>query len=47
LRAALLQDGTAHLATLSPADLLRAEAIYVGNSLRGLMAATLLSPDPV
>jgi para-aminobenzoate synthetase/4-amino-4-deoxychorismate lyase len=47
LRAALLQDGTVRLATLNPADLLRAEAIYVGNSLRGLMAATLLSPDPV
>lgn len=47
LRAALLRDGAAHLAELSVADLLRADAIFVGNSLRGLMAATLLSPDPV
>lgn len=47
LRAALLQDGRAHEAELSVDDLLRADAIFVGNSLRGLMAATLLSPDRV
>lgn len=47
LRAALLRDGAAQLAELSVADLQRADAIFVGNSLRGLMAATLLSPDRV
>lgn len=45
LRAELLRDGRAVEADLGVDDLLSADAIFVGNSLRGLMPATLISPD--
>jgi branched-subunit amino acid aminotransferase/4-amino-4-deoxychorismate lyase len=41
LRAELLASGEAEEAVLSKADLQRAEALYIGNSLRGLMPARL------
>ena len=41
LRAELLDQGQARQAILSPADLGRAKALFVGNSLRGLIAARL------
>lgn len=47
LRAELLNSGQAVEADVSVADLRSADAIFVGNSLRGLMVATLLSPDLV
>ncbi len=39
LRAELLDEGKAREATLSPADLASARRLFVGNSLRGLIAA--------
>ena len=41
LRAELIDQGGAREAVLAPADLTRANAIFVGNSLRGLMPARL------
>jgi branched-subunit amino acid aminotransferase/4-amino-4-deoxychorismate lyase len=46
LRDSLLQSGEAEEAVLRPKDLI-GEVIYVGNSLRGLMRAKLISPIPV
>lgn len=43
LRAELLASGAAREAPLTLHDLRTAEALYVGNSLRGLMPATLLN----
>lgn len=45
LRADLLERGLAIEVDLTLADLLSADALFVGNSLRGLMRATLPSPD--
>src|SRR5690606_28762830 len=39
LRAELLANGTAHEAVLTLADLEAADAIYLGNSVRGLIRA--------
>ena len=39
LRAELLASGQADEAVLTLADLARADAIYLGNSVRGLVAA--------
>lgn len=47
LRADLLAEGKAVEADLTLDDLREAEAIYVGNSLRGLMRATLISEFPI
>ena len=41
LRQELLESGEAREATLHPADLEKAEAVYVGNSLRGLIPVRL------
>ncbi|MEM8799909.1 MAG: chorismate-binding protein [Pseudomonadota bacterium] len=41
LRAEMLEKGLAHVARVSRADLLNAEEIWIGNSLRGLKPATL------
>ncbi len=41
LRAELIDQGRAREAVLAPADLTRANAIFVGNSLRGLIPARL------
>ncbi len=41
LRAELQDQGQARQAILSPADLGRAKALFVGNSLRGLITARL------
>jgi 4-amino-4-deoxychorismate lyase len=43
LRAELLDQGKAVEARLSPSDIARARAVFVGNSLRGLIAARLES----
>ncbi|MGB6229705.1 MAG: aminotransferase class IV, partial [Litorimonas sp.] len=45
LRAELLDREVAVEAELTVADLQSADALFVGNSLRGLMRAELLSPD--
>lgn len=42
LRASLLASGRARQATLTPADLATADAVYLGNSVRGLMRAAPL-----
>jgi 4-amino-4-deoxychorismate lyase len=42
LRAELLEEGRAEEAVLGVADLARAQAVWVGNSLRGLIAARLI-----
>ncbi len=47
LRQELLDQGEAVEAELTVADLLSADAFFVGNSLRGLMRAELISSDPV
>ena len=47
LRAELLETGQAVEAEVSLEDLKRADAIYVGNSLRGLLRAKLISVEPV
>jgi para-aminobenzoate synthetase/4-amino-4-deoxychorismate lyase len=47
LRAELLDQGQAEEADITVGDLMAADAIFVGNSLRGLLPATLLSDDPV
>lgn len=47
LRAELLDTGQAAEADISLDDLNTADAIFMGNSLRGLMPAILLSSDPV
>lgn len=47
LRAEMLDKGLAIEASLAIKDLLAADAIYIGNSLRGLMKAQLVSPDPI
>lgn len=44
LREELLRSGRAREATLHPADLWSAERLYIGNSLRGLMAVSELAP---
>ncbi len=44
LRAELLKSGRAREATLYPADLRSATRLYIGNSLRGLMAVSELAP---
>ena len=46
LRESLLDSGEAEAVTLYPKNLI-GEVIYVGNSLRGLMRAKLISPIPV
>lgn len=43
LRAELLKSGRAREATLYPADLRSADRLYIGNSLRGLMAVSELA----
>lgn len=43
LRAVMIANGEAQSAVLTQDDLLKADAIFMGNSLRGLMRATLLS----
>ncbi|MEM9599913.1 MAG: aminodeoxychorismate synthase component I [Pseudomonadota bacterium] len=45
LRAAYLESGRAYEADLTINDLIAADALFVGNSLRGMMRATLMSPD--
>lgn len=45
LQAELVETGQAAYAILRPEDLLRAEKIYVGNALRGLMEAHYLGPE--
>ncbi|GLQ22324.1 hypothetical protein GCM10007853_01980 [Algimonas ampicilliniresistens] len=47
LRQELLDQGEVVEAELTLADLLSADALFVGNSLRGLMRAELISSDPV
>lgn len=47
LRAELLATGRAREAVLTPADLAAAEAIFLGNSVRGLLPAQWVRPDPV
>ncbi|GLQ21495.1 aminodeoxychorismate synthase component I [Algimonas porphyrae] len=47
LRAELLDTGQATEAELSPEDLRKADALFVGNSLRGLMRAELITTDPI
>ncbi|GHB00890.1 hypothetical protein GCM10009069_24760 [Algimonas arctica] len=47
LRAELLDRGQAEEADITVDDIRVADAIFVGNSLRGLLPATLLSNDPV
>ena len=42
LRRRLLREGRAQEATLRPDDLQRAEAIYAGNGLRGLVRVRLV-----
>ena len=42
LRGELLDQGKAHEAVLTLADLAAAKQLYVGNSLRGLIAARLV-----
>ena len=44
LREELLRSGRAREVTLYPADLWSAERLYIGNSLRGLMAVSELTP---
>ncbi|MEM7729628.1 MAG: aminodeoxychorismate synthase component I [Pseudomonadota bacterium] len=46
LRAELLERGVAMEADITLASLCAADAVYVGNSLRGLLRAELISPDP-
>ncbi len=46
LRAELLDRGLAVEARVSLASLLAADAVFVGNSLRGLLRAELISPEP-
>jgi para-aminobenzoate synthetase/4-amino-4-deoxychorismate lyase len=45
-RAALIASGRAAEASMTPADLATAEAVLVGNSLRGLQRAALGPPKP-
>lgn len=47
LRAELLDTGQAVEANISLDDLSTADAVFMGNSLRGLMPAILLSPEPI
>jgi len=47
LRQELLDQGEAIEAELTLSYLLSADAIFIGNSLRGLMRAEFVSPDPV
>ncbi|MGJ8560196.1 MAG: aminodeoxychorismate synthase component I [Litorimonas sp.] len=47
LRAELLEQGRAVEAQVTLAELLSADALFVGNSLRGLMPAILLSADAI
>ncbi|MGC8484879.1 MAG: chorismate-binding protein [Candidatus Baltobacteraceae bacterium] len=44
LRSTLLADGSAEEATILPRDLARAEAIYLGNSARGLLRVRSIRP---
>jgi branched-subunit amino acid aminotransferase/4-amino-4-deoxychorismate lyase len=45
LRRELVDEGRCREAILTPGDLQRADALYVGNSLRGLIPAYLSSPS--
>jgi len=45
LRAELLASGRAHEARLTRQDLLIAEAVFLGNSVRGLMKAVFVGED--
>jgi len=45
LRAELLSNGSAREAVLRPEDLGRAEGIFLGNSVRGLLPAAFVRPD--
>ncbi len=45
LRAQLLASGTAYERTLTPADWARAEAVYLGNALHGLLPALRVPSD--
>lgn len=47
LRAELLAQGRAEVADITVADMIAADAIFMGNSLRGLLPATLLSSERV
>lgn len=44
LRAELIENSQAHEANISADELQSADKLYIGNSLRGLMMATLLKP---
>jgi len=44
LRRHLIDTGTAREAVLTPRDLENAEALYVGNALRGLVPARYCGP---
>ena len=46
LRAQFIESGKAREATLTVKDLLSADKVYLGNSLRGLIPAKLISPIP-
>lgn len=45
LRAELIAEGRAREAVLTPADLETADALYLGNSVRGLLRAQWVRPD--
>ncbi len=47
LREELVETGKAKEAILTLSDLLCADKVFLGNSLRGLVPATLMSPKPV
>ena len=46
LRREMLETGKAKEAVLTPQDLMGERPLYVGNSLRGLMPARMIKPDP-
>jgi len=46
LRAELIEEGRVLEKTLTVDDLLTADNIYLGNSLRGLISVTLIDPNP-
>ena len=47
LRRSLLREGRAREATLRPDDLRHADALYVGNGLRGLVPVRLADAPPI
>jgi para-aminobenzoate synthetase/4-amino-4-deoxychorismate lyase len=47
LRGELITSGDVSEATLTPADLSKADAVWLGNSLRGLMRAELVQNKPI